>query len=123
MQAKNVTRVDLWMALHHAGKQFEDNLRFGRKPEPAGPRGDWLGFTLGVRSSDLPGVARSRGSLVACDHAHRAFFRALFELAADPEAVVISTSRVTYRGRAQFEAVAASMDRGAPCTCKAREAK
>ncbi len=105
MRIKGITESDLRAALAEASTEFyDDNLQFKREPET---KGNWIHFTITIKSSHSPGSARSssmfnRGRRIAaaCWHAHRDVMRAIFKRA--PDALLI-TALARYQGAAGFE--------------------
>lgn len=87
MIARNVKILDMYKALEHVNKQYDDNVEF----ENIVSKGRGVSFRLRVKSSRGPGHRRGftgRRLINACWHVHGNFFAWLLEV--NPEAKVVS---------------------------------
>ena len=105
MKARNVSVMEMQLAMHNLNKRYADNVIFNRFDTG----GKVINFTLKVKDSSGPGARVHadhfgatkkdfRRSTSACWHVHGHFFEAL--LAVNPGAVVISmgTARIDIDG-------------------------
>jgi hypothetical protein len=100
MKIKNVTAAQMDRAMAKVNRTYADNIQFKRFE----PIKNGFNFTLRVMSSKGLGHRLSmsgRHLTAACQHVHRDFMRAIFDLA--PFANLVSC-QAAYHGQADFEA-------------------
>lgn len=89
MEAKNVTRQELELALAEVSKRYGGNIIWNREPEALNPAGTRFAFTLRTKGYENGGYRRTHSGKKnpsACWHVHGYFFEAL--LAIQPDAVI-----------------------------------